>query len=372
MNQQMTTLQRQDEVLREQNGTSLAEMDQPMFAMTDSGLKPRSIEEAWRFAKCLAGSQFVPATYQGKPHDCLIAIDMAARLNVAPLMLLQNTYVVKGKPGMEAKLVISLVNASGLFTDPLEYEVEGDDPKAKNYRVRAFATRASTGKTIYGPWITWDIVSGEGWDKKDGSKWKTIPSLMFIYRAAAWFTRSHCPEVTMGMLTTDELHDVEDRRPVEATVLDGKPRSKFGFKGTQTEAGDTAPESQPQAEAEDGSDGKTPDTTPEADEPQTEPQTEPETEDEQDTVPESEPDVDEEEDADAALDRALNDADVVEPLDPDAYTYWCPACEEGFDFDRPTCTKKIKDTIVPCCPRCKSIVLDAWEDHVRQVQREVA
>jgi len=223
MNQQLQTLQRKDEDVHKENEQALAEAAQPTLAMTDQGLRPRSIDEAWRFAQALSSSQFVPATYQGKPNDCLIAIDMAQRLNVAPLMLLQNTYVVQGKPGMEAKLVIALVNASNLFTDPLDYEVEGDDPKKKDYRVRAFASRAKTGKVIYGPWITWDIVSAEGWDNKNGSKWKTIPSLMFVYRAAAWFSRQHCPEVTMGMMTTDELHDIEPRKEVQAEVLTASP-----------------------------------------------------------------------------------------------------------------------------------------------------
>jgi len=229
MGNQMETLKRHDESVHDENENALIQAREPAFAMTASGLKPRSIDEAWRFAQFLSASQFVPVTFQGKPEDCLIAIDMALRLNVAPLMLLQNTYVVKGKPGMEAKLVIALVNASGLFTDPLDYEIEGEDPKGKDYRVRAFAARSKTGKVIYGPWITWDIVTAEGWDKKDGSKWKTIPSLMFVYRAAAWFARQFCPEVMMGMHTTEELSDMELRREVESTALNGKSRSKFGF-----------------------------------------------------------------------------------------------------------------------------------------------
>ena len=215
----------------ENQAESKAIAKRPKVALTENGLVCKTIEEAWRFAQYLAKSQFVPERYQDKPGDCLVAIDMAQRLRVSPLMFLQNAYVVYGRPGLEAKLVIALINQSGLFTDPLDYEVEGNDPKDKKYRVRAFATRASTGKMLYGPWITWDLIVAEGWDKKQGSKWKTIPEVMFHYRAASWFANRHCPEVKMGMMTADELYDEGPRKPVEAKTLEptNGRREKFGF-----------------------------------------------------------------------------------------------------------------------------------------------
>lgn len=209
------------------------EKRQSTVAMTKNGLMPTTMEEAWRYATALSKTVFVPQTYQGKPEDCLIAIDMACRLQVAPLMLLQNTYVVYGRPNMEAKLVIALVNNSGLFTDPLEYQVVGDDPTKKNYQVRAFATRAKTGKVVYGPWITWDVVDKEGWSKKPGSKWLTMPGLMFAYRAASWFCNMYCPEVKMGMSTTEEIADMTIEGgviPVESKTLEPtNGRQPFGF-----------------------------------------------------------------------------------------------------------------------------------------------
>lgn len=218
----------------------------PEVAMTSSGFMPKDLDQAWRYADALARSQFVPQTYSGKPGDCLIAIDISMRLGVHPLAFLQNSYVVHGKPGMEAKLVITLVNKSGMFTDPLEYEVTGEDPAGKDYKVRAFATRKSTGKVLYGPWITWKIVAAEGWDKKPGSKWMTIPALMFVYRAASWFVNLHCPEIKMGMDTTDELVDIGDPKHIESKVLEptNGTRQPFGF-------GQEQPPTPPQAETTD-------------------------------------------------------------------------------------------------------------------------
>ncbi|MBQ8613121.1 MAG: hypothetical protein IJ416_02755 [Ruminiclostridium sp.] len=48
-------------------------------------------------AKLLAGSQLVPQNYQGKPENCMIAIDIANRVGASPIFVMQNLYVVKGK-----------------------------------------------------------------------------------------------------------------------------------------------------------------------------------------------------------------------------------------------------------------------------------
>lgn len=185
-------------------------------ALLDTG----KFEQMWRIATIFSNSQLVPAHFQGKKENCFLGLQMAFRLGVDPMMLLQNTYIVGGRPGMESKMIIALINSSGLFEDPLEYEIEGDDPKDKKYRVRAYATRKGTGKVCKGPWIDWDMVKGEGWDSKAGSKWKSIPSQMFCYRAAAFFGRLYCPERLLGMQTREELLDVTpEREPTAASDI---------------------------------------------------------------------------------------------------------------------------------------------------------
>ena len=62
-------------------------------------------------------------------------------------------------------------------------------------------------KTFRGPKVDWKMVKAERWDNKDGSKWKTMPELMFHYRSAAFLVRARYPGVLMGMNTDDELAD---------------------------------------------------------------------------------------------------------------------------------------------------------------------
>lgn len=169
---------------------------------------PAAFAQIWRASQMFASSDLVPVAYKNKPENCFIAIEMADRMGISPFAMLQSLVIIQGKPSMEAKLIIALVNDSGIFTDPLDFEVVGDDPHAKNFKVRAVATMKKTGKLCEGPWITYQMVEGEGWLGKQGSKWKTMPDLMFRYRAASYFAKIYAPNITMGMQTREEMEDV--------------------------------------------------------------------------------------------------------------------------------------------------------------------
>lgn len=214
----MTSQQKKSDTKTEKEKPNLP-IPKPMVAMTGRGFEPTDMDQAWRFATALASSSIVPARYAGKPGDCLIALDLAMRLRTSYLAVMQHVYNVKGRPAMEAVLSTALTNCSGLFADPLEFEVEGEKVESETYRVRAFATRKTTGTVLYGPWISWKLVKAEGWLNKEGSKWKTMPEQMFHYRAASWFERRHCPEVTMGMLSPDEAESIPERKHVDSLTF---------------------------------------------------------------------------------------------------------------------------------------------------------
>ena len=51
----------------------------------------------------------------------------------------------------------------------------------------------------------------EGWTDKSGSKWNTMPGQMLRYRAAAFWQRVYCPEIAMGLMTSEEYEDIDDQ-----------------------------------------------------------------------------------------------------------------------------------------------------------------
>jgi hypothetical protein len=187
-------------------------------------LNVAKFEHAQRVAAMFANSTMVPEHYRGNVGNCMIALNLADRFRADPFMLMQTTYVVHGKPGLEGKLVAALINHSGKYRRELRYRWL--DPKDQevdrhvvlerqlefgNHGCQAY-TEDHNGNTVEGPKITWAIVKAEGWWGKSGSKWQTMPELMFKYRAASWFANINCPDVKMGMATVEEIRDVVDLR----------------------------------------------------------------------------------------------------------------------------------------------------------------
>lgn len=150
----------------------------------------------------LAKSDLIPAHFRGKAANVFVALEMALRQNMSAFMVMQNLYVVHGKPGMEAKLVIALVNQNGGYDGELQYEITRENGKIAS--CTAWTTRA--GKRIDGPPVTAAMVKGEEWIKNQ--KWVTMEELMYRYRAATFFARVNCPQVLMGLQTSEELQDV--------------------------------------------------------------------------------------------------------------------------------------------------------------------
>jgi hypothetical protein len=160
---------------------------------------------AQRMATSLAASSLVPKVYLNNVANCLIAMELAARVGVSVLMVMQNLDVIQGKPSWSSKFLIASVNASGRFT-PIRYEWAGA-PGKDEWACRAHAVDKASGELCVGTWITWLMAKKEGWATKSGSKWQTMPEQMFQYRAAAFWTRTYCPEISIGFHTSDELED---------------------------------------------------------------------------------------------------------------------------------------------------------------------
>lgn len=160
-------------------------------------------EFAGRVAKVFATSTMVPEQFRNNIGNCIIALNLADRMQTDPFMLMQNMYIIKGKPSIEAKLAIALVNNSGKFT-ALQYKYNKD--KTNCY---AFAKSTSTGEECKGATVSIQMAIDEGWAVKSNSKWKTMPELMLMYRAAMFFVRVYCPEALFGMQSKEETFDVE-------------------------------------------------------------------------------------------------------------------------------------------------------------------
>lgn len=165
------------------------------------------LAQAFSCAKYLSASILVPETYHNRPENCLIALDLANRSGMSPLTVMQNLYVVKGKPAWAGQFAIALVNGSRRFAKPLKPVFFGEEgtPSWGCY----METVDWDGNKVVGSKITMQMAKDEGWVDKSGSKWKTMPEQMLMYRAGAFFARVHCPDVLYGVQMVEEVKDVD-------------------------------------------------------------------------------------------------------------------------------------------------------------------
>lgn len=166
-----------------------------------------ALNRAYKNATIIAKSDLVPEAYHNKPENVLIAIDMASRTGFSLMQIMQNLYIVRGKPSWSGSFCMNAIKACGRY-DRVKYVMIGESPSDRNFGVYVQAVDKSTGETVRGVTVTWDTVKAEGWDSKPGSKWKTMPELMFKYRAAAFFARTECPEVLQGVRDEYEQRDI--------------------------------------------------------------------------------------------------------------------------------------------------------------------
>jgi len=183
-------------------------------------------EQLQRAAKMIASSDLVPKEFQYAVKkeqaiaNVFIALELADRLKASPFMVMQNLYIVYGKPSFSSTFLIASINSSGKFA-PLKFDITGE----KDNRTCIAWTTDKEGSRLESPPVSIDIAKKEGWYDKNGSKWKTMPEVMLRYRAASFFAKLYAPEITMGMQTTEEMKDIDPAqfREIELPQIKGVP-----------------------------------------------------------------------------------------------------------------------------------------------------
>ena len=234
-------------------------------ALSNNGVfQVTNFNEAINAASFLSGSSLVPTDYRrwvpvknqygkavtnadGTPQlmenpnatsNCLIALNMANRMGYDPLMIMQNLYIIEGRPAWSSQFIIAAINACGKF-DPLQFEIVNEGEKEIEYvnsywengkKLSAKATvklenltciawtTDKKGNRLQSDKISMEMAVKEGWYQKNGSKWQTMAGQMLRYRAAAFFGRIYAPEILMGIYAADEIRDFVDVTPVQQPV----------------------------------------------------------------------------------------------------------------------------------------------------------
>lgn len=222
--------------------------DTPMSLLTGDGFV-----QLQRVASALSSSTMVPVQYRaftevkeygkvtgyldnpaGLPN-CIVALNMAVRMNADPLMIMQNLHVIEGRPSWSSQFIIAMLNSSGKFS-PLRFELsEPGEEETIEYQVNvwtkgnksvekrsatfchqscvAWVIEKETGERLQSPKVTMAMARDEGWIGKNGSKWQTMQEVMLQYRTASLLGRFYAPELLMGLQSKEEVEDFIDAVP---------------------------------------------------------------------------------------------------------------------------------------------------------------
>ena len=173
-----------------------------------------SFKSCYMIGKYFAQSSLVPQAYQNKPMDCAIAVDIANRMGVSPMFVMQNLYVVRGVPNWSGQACMGIIRSCGRFENVKPVYIGNPDDETWGCYISAIDK--ATGQEIKGTEITMKMAKSEGW--LSNTKWKNMPQQMLAYRAATFFARIYAPNELMGFRTEGEPEDAMAKPPVTRGV----------------------------------------------------------------------------------------------------------------------------------------------------------
>ena len=126
-----------------------------MVASLENGIYSSSdtFQLAYQMAKGLSQSTLVPQQFQNNPANCLIALEQSNRLGISPMAVMQNLYIVQGRPSFSSSFIIGLINASGKYDMELQFDEEEKD--GKPYACTCWTEK--DGRKVTGIKITMDM-----------------------------------------------------------------------------------------------------------------------------------------------------------------------------------------------------------------------
>lgn len=176
----------------------------------------KMFNHAYKLAGFLAQSDLIPQSYYNKPGNCLIAIDIANRMGVSPMVVMQNSQVVHGKFTWTGSACKAMIDGCVRFRKPTRYvEVGNREDDTWGYYLEG---ETKDGKIVKGVTVTVAMAKAEGWYGRN-PRWKNMTELMLKYRASAFFMRTECAGLAMGFLTSDEQEDITYESPAKPTNL---------------------------------------------------------------------------------------------------------------------------------------------------------
>jgi hypothetical protein len=172
------------------------------------GLALATFDDAFRFAKMVAASDFAPKDFRGKPESCLLAIQHGSEIGLSPMQSLQNIACINGRPAIWGDAALAVAMASPVC-EYVREQIEGDGEAMAAW---CEAKRRGYDKPTVARFSVADAKKAGLWGKS--GPWTQYPRRMLQLRARGFALRDAFPDVLKGLVTAEEAQDYPQPEPV--------------------------------------------------------------------------------------------------------------------------------------------------------------
>lgn len=197
MSTELATTQKQVRVVEDSSGASHL-LDTARF------------EHSQRIATLMARASLIPdhlRTSKAGPllpetimANCFLIVNQALQWGFDPFAVAPETYVVGGKLSYQGKLIAAVVNERARLKQRLNYSFAGT---GENLTVTVSGTFEGEDEPR-----TCTLRLGDA--KTGNDMWRKDPEQKLIYSGVTKWARRHCPEVILGVLTTDDAEKIAE------------------------------------------------------------------------------------------------------------------------------------------------------------------
>jgi hypothetical protein len=171
------------------------------------GLALATFDDAFRFSKMVAASEFAPKDFRGKPESCLLAIQHGSEVGLSPMQSLQSIAVINGRPTIWGDAALALVQSSPVCEYVSEY-MQGD---GDNLTAVCEAKRQGYPAPTTVRFSVADAKKAGLWGKS--GPWSQYPVRMLALRARGFALRNAFADALRGLITAEEAQDYPAATP---------------------------------------------------------------------------------------------------------------------------------------------------------------
>jgi hypothetical protein len=181
------------------------------------GLALDTFEDAFRFSKLVATSDFAPKDFRGKPESCLLAIQHGAELGLSPMQSLQSIAVVNGRPSVYGDTALAVCKGSPVC----EWVRETIEGEGEHMVAVCQAKRRGDAQPVESRFGVAEAKKAGLWGKQ--GPWTQYPRRMLQMRARGFALRDAFPDVLRGLVTAEEAADYTHVEPEPVRVTQPTP-----------------------------------------------------------------------------------------------------------------------------------------------------